>query len=38
MLCGFTPQETGQLRHLGQQPLVVTVCADPENCVSRYAG
>jgi hypothetical protein len=38
MLCGFTPEDAGQLRQLGQQPLVVTVCADPECCVSHYGG
>jgi hypothetical protein len=37
-LCGVTPEpnETGLLRQLGSPPVVVTVCADAEACVTRF--
>jgi hypothetical protein len=37
-LCGFTPSgdDTGGLRRLGEPPVVVTVCADRDACVTRY--
>jgi hypothetical protein len=40
-LCGFQPSKdsaTPQLRLLGSDPVTVTVCADPADCVLRYAG
>jgi hypothetical protein len=38
-LCGFTPESSGdqQLRLLGAQPVVITVCSDGAACVTRYA-
>jgi hypothetical protein len=37
-LCGMTPapNEDGALRELGAAPVVITVCADADGCVTRW--
>lgn len=36
-LCGFVPSADDEpLRQLGEEPVVVMVCADRAACVSRY--
>jgi hypothetical protein len=37
-LCGITPPQTesGALRQLGTAPVVITVCADADACVTRW--
>lgn len=37
-LCGLTAaDDPALLRQLGEPPVVVTVCADSDACVTRYA-
>jgi len=37
-LCGMTPPhaDNGGLRQLGTAPVVITVCADADGCVTRW--